>query len=78
MTEGNQPWICPACGHFIVREDQVACRLCDDKPPMIAYTPDWSWRSQPETQQAPLDDLRRSQAVTGQATSSGSPCFRSP
>ena len=38
MIHGNHPWICPACGHFVVRADQVACRLCDARPQMIGYT----------------------------------------
>ena len=38
MINGNHPWICPACGHFVVCADQIACRLCDARPPMIGYT----------------------------------------
>lgn len=38
MNHGNHPWICPACGHFIVRAGQIECRFCATRPPMAAYT----------------------------------------
>lgn len=38
MIDGNHPWICPACGHFIVRADRIDCRFCATGPPMVAYT----------------------------------------
>ena len=38
MTEPDdrRPWICPSCGHFLVRADPVACRRCTVM--VVAYT----------------------------------------
>jgi hypothetical protein len=33
----DQPWICPTCGHFIVRADQVNCRTCEQATLMVLY-----------------------------------------
>ena len=38
MTGKVHPWICPTCGHFIVRFDRVECQSCDGHPAMIPYT----------------------------------------
>lgn len=37
MTAEPLPWICPDCGHFIVRVDRVRCRRCNRSPAMVTY-----------------------------------------
>jgi len=34
----RRPWICPTCGHFLVRPDAITCRRCSPAVPLVAYT----------------------------------------
>ena len=59
MTDPTyQPWICPTCGHFIVRLDPTGCTSCETGVMTVPYT---------GSEQA--DMIRRSHAQSSVSTS---------
>lgn len=39
MTDtARRPWICPTCGHFLVRPDPAVCQQCSPAVTLVAYT----------------------------------------